>query len=146
MLNFMFRFFKELYLTYFTLFFRFACDRWTRPSNLGKGVAGVTAIEAVILMVITAWIEIYIGTKFFFGINRWIIGIAFFALCLPNYYILVTRGHGIGFEREFSHLEKSRKNLLLASCAVIVLAIVAFFIYTVSAYHRFFHIIPKSGF
>jgi len=28
----------------------------------------------------------------------------------------------------------------------LILAVIAFFIYTVHVYHRFFHIIPKSGF
>lgn len=128
----------------FALGFRFAGNRWSYPSNLGKGIAGVTLIEGLILMVIASWIEIYLGTRFHF--NPWPIRIAYLALCLPNYYILVTRGHGITFEREFSHLEKSRKNLLLASCGVMVLAIIAFMIFSVSAYHRFFHIIPKTGF
>ena len=59
---------------------------------------------------------------------------------------LVTLGHGIKFEREFTHFKKSRKVLLLVSCAVLLLATTVFSICSVSAYQRFFHIIPKSGF
>ena len=114
--------------------------------NAGKGVLGVTVIETVILMCIAGWIEMFVGTRFSFHSEPWTIRIACVALYFANYYVLVSRGHGITFEREFTHLEKSRKVLLLASCGIMVLATIAVMIYSVSAYHRFFHIIPKSGF
>jgi hypothetical protein len=141
----MFRFLKELYLTGFTLGFKFAHERWTPLINLGKGVAGVTLFEAFIFMEIAVWIAIYFGMKSFFDADKWTIGAIFMALCAANHYILVIRGHGIKFEREFSNLEKSKKSRLLASCAVLMLANFVFFIYSVSAYHRFFHIVPKTG-
>ena len=112
--------------------------------NAGKGVLGIAVIEWIMLVVIAMWIDIYLGTKFFFGVDRWTIRIACVALYFANYYVLVTRGHGITFEREFSHLKKSRKRLLLASCSGLLLITIVFFYYSVSAYHRFFHIIPKS--
>jgi hypothetical protein len=142
----MFRFFKELYLTGFTLGFRVSGSSWWPSMNAGKGVLGFAVIEWIMLVVIAVWIDIYLGTKFFFGVDRWTIRIVCVALYFANYYVLVARGHGIKFEREFPHLEKSRKNLLLVSCAVLLLATVAFLIFSVSAYHRFFHIIPKSDF
>jgi ABC-type transport system involved in cytochrome c biogenesis permease subunit len=114
--------------------------------NAGKGVAGVTVIEGFILMSIEVWIEMYFGTRFLLSASKWAIGIAFLALYYSNYYVLVSRGHGITFEREFTTLEKSRKVLLVASFVVLVLATIAVMIFSVSAYHRFFHIIPKSGF
>jgi len=95
-------------------------------------------------MVIGTWVEIYIGERFYF--DRWVIRIAAVALYLINYYILATRGHGIKFEREFSNLKKSRKVLLLASCVVMVLVAIAVSIYSVSAYHNYFHIVTKKGF
>jgi hypothetical protein len=142
----MFRFFKELYLAGFTLGFRVSGSSWSPAMNASKGVGGVSVIEIVILMGIAAWIEIHLGSKVFFTAGKWAVRIACLAIYLINYYVLVTRGHGITFGSEFNHLKKSRKNLLLASCGIMVLATIAFMIFSVSAYHRFFHIIPKSGF
>ena len=142
----MIRFFKELYFTCFTLFYRVGIYRWSLPVEIAKAVACVTLVEAFILMGISALIEMYFGTRFLLNEGKWAIGIAYLALCLPNYYVLAIRGDGIKFEREFTHLKKSRKNLLVASFVGLMLAVVIFFIYTVTAYHRFFHIIPKSGF
>jgi hypothetical protein len=83
-------------------------------------------------LTITAWIEICLGTRFFFiGIDRWAIGIAFLVVCFANHYVLVMRGYGIRFEREFDTLDKSRKLLLRASCRVMELATVAFLICSV---------------
>jgi hypothetical protein len=141
----MFRFLKELYLTGFTLGFRVSGSSWSPAMNASKGVGGVSVIEWIILVVIAMWIELHFGTKFFFTTGKWAVRIACLALYLINYYVLVIRGHGIEFEREFSNLEKSRKNLLLVSCAVLLLATIAFMAFSVSAYHHFFHIIPKSG-
>jgi len=142
----MFRFLKEIYLTGFTLGFKFACERWTPLINLGKGVTAVALFEAFILMGIAGWIDVYLGSRTFLSASKMAVGIAFLVLCAANHYILVIRGHGIKFERDFSNLEKSRKIRLLVTCALLMLANFAFFIYSVSAYQRFFHIIPKSGF
>jgi hypothetical protein len=94
--------------------------------------------------VIGTWIEIYLGERFYF--DRWVIRVAAVALYLVNYYILATRGHGIKFEREFTNLPKSQKILLLASCVVMILVAIAVSIYSVSAYHRYFYIVPPKGF
>lgn len=97
-------------------------------------------------MGIVAWIEIYLGTRFVLSAGKWVGVIVYIVLFVPNYYFLIVRGHGIRFEREFSTLEKPRKNLLLASCAVTALATIAFMILSVYFYHQFFHIISKRGF
>jgi len=140
----MFQFFKELYLTAFTIFFKVGGADWTPGINAGKGVASVALIESAFLIGIVLWIDVLVGTKSLFDIPKWAAVIAFLALCAANHYPLVARGHGITFEREFNHLKKTRKILLMASCVVIILAAIAFFIYSVSVYHRFFHIIPKT--
>lgn len=140
----MFQFFKELYFTCFTLFFRAGIYRWSLPTEIGKAVACVTLMEAINLLGIDSWIEMHIGERFHF--DRWTIIIGFFALYLLNYYVLAIRGHGITFEREFNKLQKSKKILSVVSFVGLILATIAFFIWTVQAYHRFFHIIPKSGF
>ncbi len=140
----MIRFLKELYLTGFTLGFRFRIaggwGRWV-PSlgpimDAGKGVFFVWVIMFLILEGIKSYIEIHVGTQ----VNSPWEFAAVMALYFANHYILVTRGHGIKFEREFDNLEKNRKNLLLASCGVMGLATIAFSIYLGFAYQRFFHL------
>jgi hypothetical protein len=149
----MFRFLKEIYLTGFTLGFRFRIaggwGRWI-PSlgpimDAGKGVFFVSVILFLILDGIESLIEIFVGTKFSFDDSLWGLA-AVLALYYMNYYVLVTRGHGIKFEREFTQLKKSRKVLLVVSCAILLLATTVFTYYSVSAYQSFFHVIPKSGF
>ena len=142
----MFRFFKDLYFACFTFFFRVGIYRWSLPIERSKAVACVTVIEWFILIEIAAWVEMFFGTRLLLNNGKWIVWVTYLALCLPNYYVLLIRGHGIRFEREFTHLKKSRKTLLLISFSVLLLATIVFFIYSVSAYHRHFHIIPKSGF
>jgi hypothetical protein len=141
----MFRYFKELYLTWFILGFRVSVNSWSSGMNAGKGVLGVTLISGAIIMGGELWIELLVGTRFSFHTNPWTIRIAALALYFVNYYVLVTRNYGIKFEREFTHLQKSRKVLLHVSCAVLLLSIIAFIIYSVSVYQHLFHIIPKGG-
>ena len=58
-----------------------------------------------------------------------------------NYYVLVTRKHGIKFEgEEFKKLQKFKKVLLIASFVAMLMATILFSIYSISAYHRFFHL------
>ena len=130
----MVRFFKELYLTAFTMFFRLGVSR-TPAYGAGKGVAGVASIEAILLLSVVSWIQTLAGTKS--RIPKWEFVIPYFALCFANHYVLVSRGHGTAFECQFAHLKSSRRTLLLASCVAIVLAAVAFFIYSAVAHRRF---------
>jgi len=145
----MVRFFKQLYLTGFTVGFRLRMPErlgggWGPIIDAGKGILVVSLIAFINLTNIADWIEIHNGTRFSFDSDPWVTKAAVLALYLMNYYVLVTRGHGIKFEREFNHLEKSRKILLLVSFGVLLLATVAFSIYSISAHQRFFHIIPKT--
>jgi hypothetical protein len=142
----MLRFLKELYLTAFTFGFRVSGSSWSPIMNTSKGVGSISIIEGFILMSIESWIEMYFGTRFMLSISKWAIGIAFLILYYANYHVLVTRGHGLEFEREFSNLDKSKKNVLLASYVVLLLVTIAFMAASVSAYHHHFHIIPKNGF
>jgi hypothetical protein len=146
----MIRFLKELYLTGFTLGFRARMPEklgggWGPVIDAGKGVAVLSLIGLINLTNIEYWFDICIGTRFTFDSNRWEQGAVFAAAFIANYYILVARGYGIRFEREFKNLKKSRKVLLVVSCAVLLLADIMFSIYSDSTYRRFFHIVPKSG-
>jgi hypothetical protein len=137
----MFRFFKELYLTMFTVGFRLRAPQrfgggWGPIIDAGKGVLVVSLIAFLILKGIKSNIEILVGKKFSFDSSPWELA-AVLALYYVNYYVLITRGHGIKFEREFTHLKQSRKVLLLASCGVLLLAAIAFSDYSRFAYFRF---------
>ena len=145
----MIRFLKELYLTWFTIGFRLRAPQqlgggWGTTIDAGKGVLLVCLIAFFILKGIESYIEIYVGTRFSFDSSQWERVAITLALYYANYYVLVTCGHGVKFEREFTHLKKSRKVLLLVSCVVLLLATIAFCIYSDSAYQRFFHIVPKN--
>ena len=143
-LKLMFRFFKELYLTVFTLGFRFRAPQrfgggWGPIIDAGKGVLAVWLIAFLILKGIESYIEIHIGTRFSFDSSLWEMA-SVLALYYSNYYVLVSCDHGIKFEREFTHLKKSRKVLLVTSCAVLLLVTIAFSLYARSAYQHFFHL------
>jgi len=145
----MIRFVKELYFTMFTVGFRLRFPQrfgggWGPDIDTPKGVVGVTLIEAVVLDGILGWVEIYRGAIFSFENAAWGPWIAFLVLFLPNYYVIITRGQGIKFEREFANLKKSRKVLLLVSCMVLLLGTIVFSIYSASAYRHFFNIIPNN--
>jgi Ni/Fe-hydrogenase subunit HybB-like protein len=138
----MIRYFKELYLSGFTIIFKFGR---TKAKTTGA-VTAVTLIECLILAGIASWIDIFIGKRFLLSdynslvFSKLVIVVLFFALCSVNHLVLVTRGHGIKFERGFDNLEKSRRILLEVSCAVLLVAAIAFFIYSRLAYQRFFHL------
>ncbi len=150
----MVQFFKELYLAEFAFIFKaWSGSRWSgswkpNPSlKAGVGVAGVSIFVCLIAIGIGGWVEILIGKRFLsLNISQWEIWVATLAVYLVNYYILVIRGHGIGFEREFDNFKKSKQKLLRISCWIFELSSLMFIFYSFYAYQRFFHIVPKSGF
>jgi hypothetical protein len=140
----MIRFFKELYLTGFTLLYKIPGG--TPHSKTGTSVPVIALFEVAFLAGVLSWIDISNGKRFLLSssnslASHKIVFLFFFiVLSLVNYHILVTRGHGIKYEREFNNLKKSRKILLVTSCCGLALATIAFFIYSRFAYRRFFHI------
>ena len=139
----MFRFLKELYFAEFTSFFKAGSDSWTPGFNAGKGTAGVVLFECIFFVGMCAWVEMIIGKRFLPNLEKWETWTIFLVIYYMNYYVLVIRGHGNKFEGEFENLEKSKKTILKVSCRVMELIIVVFFIYTISVYHHFFHIVSK---
>jgi hypothetical protein len=145
----MIRFFKELYLTVFTVGFRFRSPQrfgvgLGATVDAGKGVAGVTVVGILIVTIIIAWIEILLGARFFLNAGKLVYGLSLIPIYFINNYILLTRGHGLKFEREYDTLSKSRRIRLEVSCAVLLLLTIVSFFYTVSVYQHFFHIISKN--
>ena len=131
------RLLKELYLTFFTIFFRIACDAWSPEVNAGKGAAGVALVESLLLVAAGAWIEMLVGIRLLPHFPKWVIFVGVLALSVANYYPLVVYRRGIAFEKEFTHLNKSRKILLLASCFAILVSVIVFCLYSGFAYRRF---------
>jgi hypothetical protein len=144
----MIQFIKELYFTAFTLGYKFrTAGGWQRLNHRfgtkmdqGKGVLFVSIIELFLLKGIESHIEIYTRTRFLFDSSFGVIIIISFAFYCANYYALIVRGHGMRFERDFKDLKRSKKFILVASFAVLLLATITFCIYSDSAYRRFFHI------
>jgi hypothetical protein len=143
-MNFMIRFVKELYLTAFTLLYRFPGG--SADIKNGQAVAFIALIEWLILFNIELWIEMLTGTRFLISSSRLAITIYFLALCFANRRVLIARGYGIKFEREeFNNLNKSRKFFLVAGCMVLLLATILFSIYTVPAHRHFIQTLKMQG-
>lgn len=116
----------------------FRLRRGQKPSTrISRALAGVTLIEWFNLVGISGYIEMLVGDKKLFYFSEPVVVLAFFALYLVNQYVLATRGHGIKFEREFDNMKKTRKIILVTSCVVLLLATIAFAIYSSLAYRRF---------
>jgi hypothetical protein len=139
----MIRFLKELYLMGFTFFYRASNKSWSHTTNAGKGAAGVSLFLSIILVTISMWIGVFMGKHIFLVISQLEAWIASFAIFCVNYYVLVIRGHGIKFEREFNHLKKSKQTFLQISCVATQLTSVALFLYSANVYQHFFYIVPK---
>ena len=139
----MIRFLKEVYLTGFAVVFKLSRAKKI-AYRAGGAVTIITLIESFNIINILSWIDIFAGKQIAPGLSEPEILLAFFVLCFLNLYFLIICGftfvQGLPFEHEFDLLKKSRKILLVTSCVVVLLATIAFSIYSTSAYHRFFHI------
>jgi hypothetical protein len=132
----MIHFIKDVYITGYTILFRFSRSK-DAVNKAGLAVAMVTLIEGVNLINISSCIEVLAGGKLFPRFSELAMVVAFFVLFFMNQYVLYTRGYGVRFEREFDHLKQPRKTLLVTSCILVLLATIAFSIYSTLAYRRF---------
>ncbi len=133
----MIRILKELYLTEFTLLYRYPF--WgDAQKKARRAVSGLSVFVGLALIAIESWMQILSKTKFYI-FPAWVLVLFSCALCLANDYVLVTRGHGIKFERQFDHIKKPKRVLLVASCVVIMLAFLPVFIYSIIIYRRFLY-------
>jgi hypothetical protein len=141
----MIRFLKELYLTGYVFFYRASGRSWSHQYNVAKGVAGVSLFVFLAFTGIEVWIEILMGkqslTLLYFA--RWYRYASIFAWLLANYYILVSRGYGVRFEKDFDNLKKSTQTFLQVICCLVQVASVALFIFSGLAYRHVFHVVAK---
>ena len=82
----------------------------------GGAIGFVTLIESLFLIGIDNCIEMFLNKKII--LSKPAVWLALFALFLINVYFLFFRGYGTKFEREFDNIKKSRRILLVVSCAV----------------------------
>jgi hypothetical protein len=132
----MIRFFKEVYLTGFAIIFNSSRARKV-TYRAGGAIGALTLIEWLVFIGISGYIEMFLNKKLLFYFSKPVVVIAFFALFFANQYVLFIRGHGIKFAQEFASLKKSRRILLMVSCALLLLASMAFFICSAIAHRRF---------
>ncbi|MGD0351701.1 MAG: hypothetical protein ABSB84_15505 [Verrucomicrobiota bacterium] len=130
----MIQFIKEVYLTGFAIIFRRARVKQI-GYKAGSAIAILTLVEWLILVGISGYVEMFLGKRFL--LSKPAVIIAFFALFLMNEYVLFVRGHGIKFAHEFDSLEKSRRIVLVVSCAVVVVVAIVFFIFSTIAHSHF---------
>jgi hypothetical protein len=130
----MIRFFKEVYLTGFVLWFRFSRSK-NFNYKAGGAVAIVTLVESLVLMGISFCVEMFVGKRLI--LPKPIVIITFLALSLVNGYLLISRSYGVKFDREFDELEKSRRIVLVVSCVVVALGAIVFNVYSGIAYRHF---------
>jgi hypothetical protein len=128
--------FKELYLTGFTLVFRFF-RKGSTPSRSGQAAGILMLIEWVVLVAIWDCIEMLLGKRDLIGLSKPAIVIITFALYLMNLYVLYFRGYGINYERGFNSLKKSKRFVLVAGCAALLVASIAFYIFSLIAHRHF---------
>jgi hypothetical protein len=117
---------------------------WGNPERTKsvRASAVVTLITYPILLEIACWIDMFTGKSFLLNFSAPVVGALFVVLNFASFYVLVSRGCGIKFEREFNNLKKSRRNILVTGCVILLPTIIAFFIYTISAYRHDFHLRP----
>lgn len=133
----MIRFAINIYLTAFTMCFRAGGSAWSSNINIWKGVTGVALIESAFVLGTAASVSVFFDKNVLPNMSKLAVIISFLFLCATNYYLLVLRGDGIRFEREFDNHEKSMRLLLQASCVAVILGAMAFFVYSGIAYRRF---------
>jgi hypothetical protein len=131
-----FQFLKELYLTAFVVFFRTMNWSWTPRTSAEISICAafsagpIALIEWATLLGITTWIDVFAGTNSPWQVPKLALGITFMVLYAANFYPLVILRHGPTFEHEFTHLKKTKKVLLLTASVVVMLAAIAFFLYS----------------
>jgi len=133
----MIRFFKEIYLTAFAIIIKLPSRRDNTSGKIGVAITVITLIACLNLAGISSCIETLAHKKELLNFPKLVNIMFFFAVLFMNQYVLVTRGYGIKFEREFGNLKKSRRILLVTSCVILLLGTIYFCIYSGLAYRHF---------
>jgi hypothetical protein len=124
---------KELYLTVFVLFFRFAKQSWSNDMNAWKATAAVTLVQWTLLGAAILWIAAFAGYSHLSGISRLSFFAVFLITYLFNYRTLVAQGYGSQFEQQFGQFGTRKKTVLIIAGLAIVVFSFAFAFATVVA-------------
>lgn len=134
----MIRFFKELYLTGFVIFYRIPSKK-NIDYRLGAALGVVAFVQSFILMGVACGIEIFIGGKLP-ELSRQEFLIIPLMIFFVNMYFISYRRYGIEFDKKFDKLDKSRKRLLIIGSIVFILVAIAFGVCMGIAYGHFLNI------
>jgi len=126
---------REAYYTAFVVFFRAGSHDWTRPVNLGKGVAAVTLVQSFFVVSLLSWCDIVAGTRIVYP--KYILGFValYFGLYVGNRYLLGTCGSGVTFEHEWDRLPKQKRLFLVITSSVIMVLMMFSFVLS-GLFHR----------
>ena len=127
---------RELWLSIFVLFYRIS--RWKGSMKANSAVAAPAILETLLALSALSWIEIALHQRI--DVGKWLIGVFAVVIYWANSHVLVERGSGLKFEREFSGFARV-KQLALFFGAVLVTVTIGFFLYfTVTVYRQTFGI------
>ena len=127
------KWFTDIYLSVFVLFFRIGQNSWSPMTNTAKAVGGVTWLQFTFLVGLIAWLYYFTGDRLLLSMSRPTGYILFGIIYLLNYYLLVTRHAGTRFELDFRVFAYRRRFTLLT--ASIALVIICFGFALFSAYY-----------
>ena len=126
---------KEIYLTAFVIFLKIG--GWGPQTNASAAVALLSLLELSFVSGIACWIDVNEKIKILTSSRKPLVVVAYFVLCAVNYYPIIIRGYGMIFDQEFQHFKKSKKTALVAGSLLVVLSIIAFFLYAGMAHRRY---------
>jgi hypothetical protein len=135
-----FRLFLEIYYTIYVLFFRLFRLTKMNSEALASGYAMglVTAVQIVFLFGVSCWWEILARERI--PLSKLELALVFAPALLFNYW-LINRANGAAlFEKQFETLTSQRVFFLRLSAVCCILAAIIFSQFSVSEYHRVFHI------
>lgn len=105
---------KQFYLSVFLIFFRIGHNSWSPIVNSAKGVAGVTLVQIALLAAMACWVQ-YFNDASSSRIPMPVFYLISAVLAWVNYHLLVTRGDGVRYEKEFQTFPTRKKASALFS-------------------------------
>lgn len=88
--------------------------------NIVKGVAGMTLVQAWLLIGIIAWWYYETQNRFLIAIPKIVLVLFVFFLFGINYYVLAARRYGVVFNSEFNKFLTRRKVFLITAAIGLV--------------------------
>jgi hypothetical protein len=125
---------REIYLTAFISLSW--VGGWDLRTNRAASSAVIALIESGLLFEVASLSHDVHGTTIFSIIPKWVVLVSYLAIGALNHYMLIVRGSGIKFEREFSQFKKTKKVYLLTTSVIMMLTAIAFVLYSASVHRK----------